>query len=234
MQRLVYHHAKEPPLPPAREARGPKKLLWAGWPDGPAPQTRPGRRQCGLPSSPDHSLARLALLTSGNTGPGERSRGGQAGSSRWWRFSLRAQPQALGSSGGRPWGRPSARLQGSLPLLPLGALRSRFPARDAAGGKRPRPAQWASSGQEPGSECPQSVSPPSLSGGSATPCCSACSEGLRLGAPGARQCVPAGHGAALAAGGCSSPTPTAARPCQGRRLSSRAPGPSLFLPIPEQ
>lgn len=145
---------RRPPLPPAREARCPKKLLWAGWPHGPAPQTRPGRRRCGLPSSPDHSLARLALLTSGNTGPGDRGRGGQAGSgSRRRRRRLRAQPQALGSRlGGRPWGRPSAHPPPGKPATapPRGAPADSRHLEAAAAGRRSLPAQCASRGREPG------------------------------------------------------------------------------------
>lgn len=79
---------------------------------------------------------------------------------------------------------------------------SRFPAPGGGGSREeippspvPEPrlgaGRWVLLGR-----CPQSVSPPSLSGGSATPCCSACSEGLRLGAPRSTQCVPAGRRAA--------------------------------------
>ena len=87
--------------------------------------------------------------------------GGQEGSSsRQWLCSLSAQPQALGSwLGGRPWGRPSARLPPEKPATASPRGRS-SPARplpadsrhlEGAGGRRSLPAHWASSGQEPGS-----------------------------------------------------------------------------------
>lgn len=149
----------------------------------------------------------------------------------------------------RPWaagsreagGRPSAHLasRGSLPLLPSALQQTRH--LEAAQPEEIPPAQCPSRGWEPGggscladvhSPCPPR---PSL-WGSATPCCSACSEGLRLGAPGAPS-------VSLQAGGppgccsclsphCSTTPPGAASSLAGSRgLRAK---PFLFLPVPER
>ena len=182
---------RRPLLPPAREARCPKNLLWAGWPHGPAPQTRPGRRRCGLPSSPDHSLAWLTLLTSGNTDPGERggvARRAAAAGSGYAASAHSRRPWAAGSEGGRGEGPQPACLQRSLPLLPLGAA----PAQH--GLSQQIPGTWrGQEGRDPSQPTGRAVAksravgpvwpmsrvrvPTSLSGGSATPRCWACSEG---------------------------------------------------------